>query len=36
MIELLPAIKFFLFGWMSAIMFMYGVKKYLDWRDGRE
>lgn len=33
--ELLPAINIFLLGWMSAMMFMYGFKKYLDWRDSR-
>jgi hypothetical protein len=34
--ELLPAISVFLLGWTAAMTFMYGLKKYLDWRDARE
>ena len=34
--HLSSAISVFLLGWTAAMMFMYGLKKYLDWRDAGE
>lgn len=33
--EAMSVVNGFLLGWTSAMLFMYGLKKYLDWRDGR-